>query len=127
MNGVMPVVIVIGGLSVPTAVVRFKRVMGPANAAISAPNNNSLAGETELPDLRRVGVTDSRLDRLRSPRSRRRFSHRTGFRKEIFNVRIAFYPRNIGPGCEGLRDLAGSLHQNCVHDVERAMLKAALP
>src|SRR5262245_11962288 len=64
MYGVMPVVIVIGRLSVPAAVVRLKRVMGPANTSIDASNHNSLSGESQLPDLRSVRVTDSRLDRL---------------------------------------------------------------
>ena len=81
MNGVMPVVIVVGGLSVPAAVVRLKRVMRPANTGIGASNHNSLAGETELPDLRRVRVIDSWFDRLRYPRLRRRFSYRIRLRK----------------------------------------------
>ena len=78
MNGVMPVVIVIGGLSVPAAVVRFKRVMRPANTGIGAPNNNSLAGETEVPNLRRVRVINSWFNRRRHPRLQRRFSHESG-------------------------------------------------
>src|SRR6266511_5123355 len=36
MNGVMPVVIVVGNDSIPTAVVRLKRVMRPANARVCA-------------------------------------------------------------------------------------------
>ena len=39
-NRVMPVVIVIGVVSVPAAVVRFKRVMRPANTGIRAGNND---------------------------------------------------------------------------------------
>ena len=100
MNGVMPVVIVVGGLSVPAAVVRLKRVMRPANTGIGASNNNSLAGETELPDLRRVRVIDSWFNRLRYPRPRRRFSYRIRLRKVIVNMRIALYPRHVGAGCE---------------------------
>ena len=74
MNGVMPVVIVVGVVSVPAAVVRLKRVMRPANTGIGAPNHNSLPGETELPHLRRVRVINSWFNRLRYPRPRRRFS-----------------------------------------------------
>ena len=59
MDGVMPVVIVIGRLSVPATILRFKGVMRPANTGIGAPNNNSLAGETEVPNLRRVRVINS--------------------------------------------------------------------
>jgi len=40
----MPVVIVIGVLSVPATVVWFKCVMCPANAAVRAGHYNSLAG-----------------------------------------------------------------------------------
>ena len=40
MDGVMPVVIVIGVLSVPAAVVRLKRVMRPANTGVCAANDN---------------------------------------------------------------------------------------
>ena len=43
MNRVMPIVIVIGVLSVPTTVMRLERVMRPANTGIGAGNNNSLA------------------------------------------------------------------------------------
>ena len=47
--------------------------MRPANAGIGARNHDSLAGETECPNLRRVRVIDARLDRLRTLRLRRRF------------------------------------------------------
>jgi hypothetical protein len=45
-DGVVPIVIVIGNHAVPTAVVRLKRVMCPANARIPASYNNALPGET---------------------------------------------------------------------------------
>ena len=45
----MPVVIVVGCCAVPPPIVRFKRVMSPANTGIDAPNDNSLAGESEFP------------------------------------------------------------------------------
>ena len=63
MDGVVPVVIVIGVLSVPAAVVRFKRVMRPANTSVGAPHNNVLPGKSQRPDLRCVGVIDPRLYR----------------------------------------------------------------
>ena len=51
MDSVMPVVIVIGVLPVPAAVMRFKRVMRPANTSVRAPNNNVLSGEIPGPRL----------------------------------------------------------------------------
>ena len=75
-DGVMPVVIVVGRCAVPAAVVRLKRVMRPANTGIGACNHNSLAGESKLPNLRRVRVIDSWFNRLRYPRLRRRFSQK---------------------------------------------------
>ena len=78
MNGVMPVVIVIGVDSVPAAIVRLERVMRPANASISAGNRNSLPGETQRPHIRRVRVSDARLDRFRCLRLRRRFITASG-------------------------------------------------
>ena len=51
MNGVVPVVIVIGVLAVPTAVMRFERVMRPANAGVRAGNHNVLPRESKRPDL----------------------------------------------------------------------------
>ena len=49
MNGVVPVVIVIGVLSVPATVVRFQRVMRPANTGIRASNDNILSGVIPVP------------------------------------------------------------------------------
>ena len=65
-NGVMPVVVVIGCDSVPAAVVRLQRVVRPTLTSICAANCNSLASEPQRPDIRRVRVSDVRLDRLRS-------------------------------------------------------------
>ena len=45
MNGIVPVIIVIGILAVPAAVVRLKSVMGPANAGVRAGNDNVLPGK----------------------------------------------------------------------------------
>ena len=63
-NCIVPVVIVIGGDAVPAAVVRLERVMRPALAGISASNRDSLAPETQRPYIRRVRVSDARLDCL---------------------------------------------------------------
>src|SRR4029077_14169960 len=70
-NGVMPVEIVIGRYPIPAAVVRFKRVLRPANTGIGTCHDNILAGRTKRPDARRMRVIDSRFDRLRSPGLRR--------------------------------------------------------
>src|ERR1051325_8242792 len=103
----MPVVIMIGGYPIPAAVVRLKCVMRPALTSISARHHNILPVESECPDLRGVCIIDSRLER---PRSRRRLSRRTGLRKRILNVRIAFDARHVGPGSQHLGDLAAALH-----------------
>ena len=65
MDGVVPVVIVIGVLAVPTAVMRLERVMRPANAGVRAGDNNVLAGESQRPYLRRMRVIDAGFDRCR--------------------------------------------------------------
>src|SRR5438093_4432605 len=44
MDGVMPVEVVIGVDSIPAAIVRLQRVMGPANPGICTGNNNVLTG-----------------------------------------------------------------------------------
>src|SRR5262245_39477421 len=123
MNRVMPVVVVIGVNSVPAAVVRFKRVMRPANAGIGTCNHNSLAGESKLPNLRRVRVTDSWFNRLRYPQPQRRFNSRKRLRGVNLHVLISFYSRHVGAGSQCLSDLATAFYQNCVNDVEGAMLQ----
>ena len=45
-NRVVPIVIVIGVLPIPAAIVRLKRIMRPALAGISAGHNNVLPGES---------------------------------------------------------------------------------
>ena len=64
-DGVMPVVIVIGRDSIPAAVVRLQRVVCPTLTSICAANRNSLASEPQRPDIRRVRVGDVRFNRLR--------------------------------------------------------------
>ena len=73
-DGVVPVIIVIGVHPIPPAVVRLQRIMCPALARIGAGNNNVLAGVAESPDLRRVRVLDSWFDCGRSLRYGRPFN-----------------------------------------------------
>lgn len=61
-NGIVPVIIVIGVDSVPTSVVRFERVMRPANPGVGTGNNNVLAGVPKRPNLRSMRVLNSRFD-----------------------------------------------------------------
>ncbi len=63
-NGVMPVVVVIGPDSIPAAVLRLQRVVCPALTCICTANCNSLPSEPQRPDSRRVRVRDARLNRL---------------------------------------------------------------
>ena len=63
-NGVMPIVVVIGRDSIPAAVLRLQRVVCPALTSISAANCNSLPSEPQRPDIRRVRVGDARFNRL---------------------------------------------------------------
>src|SRR5205823_11968521 len=76
MNGVMPIEIVIGRYPIPAAVVRFKRVMRPANTSVCARHHNILAGKTKRRVASRMRVIDSRLDRSRSPGLRSCISRR---------------------------------------------------
>ena len=124
-NGVMPVVVVIGRDSIPAAVMRLQRVVCPALTSISAANRNSLASEPQRPDIRRVRVGDARLNRLRRLRLRQAASKRGRLRQRILNVRIAFDSRDIRTRRQRFGDLAAALHQNRVHNVKGAMLDAA--
>jgi len=73
---VMPIVIVIGHYSIPTAIVRFQCVVCPANASVGARHHNILPVESQRPDVRRVRINNSRLNgrrelqvaTMRSPR-----------------------------------------------------------
>src|SRR5205085_738124 len=62
MNGIMPVVIVVGGHPVPAAVMRLDCVMGPAKTGVRSGDHNSLAGMAERPHLRRMRVIDPGLN-----------------------------------------------------------------
>ena len=119
----MPVVIVIGRYSVPAAIVRFKRVMRPSNTGVGACHHNILPIESERPHIRRMRVSDSRLNRRRSLRLRRRISRGPKLRKRILNVRIALNTRDIRPSSQSLGDLAAAIYQNCVNDIERLIFE----
>jgi hypothetical protein len=108
MNGVVPVVTVIGVYSVPAAIMRLKRVMGPANTGISAGNNNVLPGESQRPYLWCMGVIDSGFDCGRCLRWR--FFDGARLRQGIVDKRIAFYSRHFWPSCQCLSNLAITLH-----------------
>lgn len=71
MNGIVPVLIVIGICSIPTAVLRFERVVRPANTGVRAGNDDGFSFESECPDVRRMRVINARLDRRRRARSAR--------------------------------------------------------
>src|SRR4029077_14980639 len=131
----MPVVVVIGGYSVPAAIMRFKRVMRPTNAGVSAGYRDSLPSEAQSPYIRGVGVSNARFDRRWSLRFLRR-SRRTGDRRSLCrrlrlreivpDVWIAFYSLYIRTSCQSFSHLARAFHQNRVHDVEGAMFDSAL-
>jgi hypothetical protein len=99
-NGVMPIVIVIGRDSVPPAIVRFERVMRPANAGIRTGNNDVLPGEPQGPYLRCVRIVDPGLDRLRTLGVRRPVFDRAMLRKVVVDERIAFHSRHLRPRCQ---------------------------
>ena len=107
MDGIVPIVIVVGVLSVPAAIMRLERVMGPALTSVSPGHRNSLTSESQRPHIRRVRVSNARLDRLRL---RRRLDGGVGLRKRILNVRIAFYSCHVGTAGQRLCDLAAALH-----------------
>jgi hypothetical protein len=65
-DGVMPVVVVVGDYSIPAAIVRLERIMRPALTRIGAGNHDILSGKTERPDIGRMRVADPGFDRLRT-------------------------------------------------------------
>jgi hypothetical protein len=108
-NRVVPIIIVIGVLPVPAAIMRLKCIMRPALAGISAGHNNILPGEPERPDLWGVRVTDSWFDCSRSLRLRRAFDS-TWPRQIVMDKRIPFYSCHFRPGRQCLSYLAISLN-----------------
>ena len=65
MNRIVPVIIVIGILAVPAAVMRLQRIVGPALAGVRIGDHNFLSGKPERPYLGRVRVIDARFNRRR--------------------------------------------------------------
>src|SRR6267143_2485198 len=120
----MPIVIVVGVLSVPASVMRLERVMRPPLASIGSRHRQPLSAKAQCPDIRRVRVVDSRLNSRRTLRLRSCLNNRNRLGDDILDLRIAFYPRNVRTASQGLGDLAGALHQDRIHDVERTMLDA---
>ena len=108
-DGVVPVVVVIGRDSVPAAVVRFQRVVGPTLTSICAADGNSLTPEAERPHIRRVGVSDARLDRLRPLRCGG-VAKSSRWRKDILNVWIAFDSRHVLPASQRFGYFAAAFH-----------------
>ena len=88
-NGIMPVKVMVRVCSVPTSIMRLERVMRPSNTGICAGNHDSLPFKPERPDIRRMRVNDSRLDRrrrARPARSQRRLVDRAWLRKIVVNL-----------------------------------------
>jgi hypothetical protein len=100
-DGVVPIIIVIGDGAVPAAIVRFQGVMRPANARISAGDNNVLSGESQGPYLRCVRIVNPGLDRFRTLRERRPVFDWAGLRQVIMDTRIAFYSCHVRPRRQG--------------------------
>ena len=51
---------------------------------------------------------------------------RVRLRKVIVDARITFHARDVGTRRQCFGDFTGSLHKDCVNDVERAVLKPTL-
>jgi hypothetical protein len=121
-NGIVPVLIVIGVCSVPTAVVRLERVMRPTNAGIRACNDDSFPLESKRPHVRRMRVINSGLDRRRSSGTaglQRRLLDWTRLRKVIVDRGIALDARHISASRERIGNLSSAFHQDGVNDIER--------
>jgi hypothetical protein len=84
MNRIMPVVVVIGRESVPTAVMRLQRVVCPTLTSICAANRNSLASEPQRPHIRCMGIIDAWFNRQRSRSKRRRLTDNIWLREKYF-------------------------------------------
>ena len=125
-NGVVPVKIVIGVDAVPASVVRLERVMRPANTGVGAGNHDGFPLEPERPDIGRMRIGNARLDRLRGAGLQWRFLDWTRLRKVIVNMRIACDSRHVRATRQCVGDLSSAFHQNCVNDIKRLMLDAAV-
>src|SRR4029453_5187090 len=62
-DGIGPVKIVISFGPIPSAVMRLQGVMRPTNTSVCAGDDDSFSSEPERPDIGRVRVSDTRLDR----------------------------------------------------------------
>src|SRR5262245_58727869 len=125
MDGIVPVVIVIGVLAVPAAVVRFERVMRPANSGISASNNNAVPRKSEVPHVGRMRVLNPRLNGRRASGLRRRFIDHVRLRKIMLDSRIAFYARYVRASGQFRGDLSRAVDQNGINNIERLLLDVA--
>ena len=124
----MPAKIVIGVDSVPATVMGLERVMCPANTGIRTGNHDSLPLEPERPNIRRVRVSDPRLDRRRPRRAagpQRRLLDRTSLRKVIVNKRIAGNTRHVWTSSQRRGDLPSAFYQDGINDIERLMFDVA--
>src|SRR5262245_48443580 len=97
----MPVEIVIGILSVPTAIMRLESIVRPPHAGVGTGHNDPLPGESKRPDFRCVNVIDSGFHNRRCARSGTSVFHRSALWEFIMDQRIAFYPRHLWPSCQG--------------------------
>ena len=96
--------------------------MRPANPSVCTGNNNVLTGVPKRPDLWRVRITDSWFD---CSWPRRRFLNRAWLRQVVMNNWVAFNASHLRERRQCLSELAITLHQNCVNDVERLILNFA--
>ena len=62
MDGVVPVIVMIRGHAIPTAVMRFDRVMRPAETGVAITDDDALPGKAERPDIRCMRVSNALLD-----------------------------------------------------------------
>src|SRR4030095_8067842 len=107
----------IGVDPVPAAVMRLQGVMRPANTGIRAGNDDSFPSEPERPDIGRVFVSDTRLDRRWSAgyaRLQWRFFYGAGVREIIVNVRVACHARDVRASGQCFGALPVGFYYNCV-------------
>src|SRR6266436_10041383 len=96
--------------------------MRPANPSVSTGNNSVLSGVPKRPELWRVRIIDSLFD---CSWPRRRFLNRAWLRQVVMNNWVAFNASHLRERRQCLSDLAITLYQNCVNDVERLILNFA--
>src|SRR5262245_4309441 len=97
MNGVMPVVVVIGSTSIPAPVMWLQCIVCPTLTSICAADCDSLTSEPQRPDIWRMRVGDVRLDRLGVLRSQRAANQPGRLSHRILNARVAFDSRHVLP------------------------------